>query len=214
MRNDHGKCTHFVRKTGKKCLQPPPPSLKKTPADLHLNLLNMDVTFQICMIETLCIFRAWMLGLEEHIWFMLQISPHTIFLFQTGNLAMESLLSLTSKEAGEWFKEELRGRGALDHIVDTGNDFSNICLIYLLLLQKLFYMLLWKHLIPYSSNKIYTFMHVLWRISTLHEGPRKALNFENCLQCLKNCSFLLTVFGYPILVCDTFCTVSFWTWRI
>ncbi|KAL5018598.1 hypothetical protein ScPMuIL_004320 [Solemya velum] len=37
----------------------------------------------------------------------------------TGNLAMESLLSLTSKEAGEWFKEELRGRGALDDIVDT-----------------------------------------------------------------------------------------------
>ncbi|KAJ8318117.1 hypothetical protein KUTeg_003208 [Tegillarca granosa] len=37
----------------------------------------------------------------------------------TGNLAMESLLSLTSKSAGEWFKEELRKHGALDHIVDT-----------------------------------------------------------------------------------------------
>ena len=40
--------------------------------------------------------------------------------FQTGNLAMESLLSLTSRRAGEWFKEELRSLGALDHIVDTG----------------------------------------------------------------------------------------------
>ncbi|XP_053392626.1 wings apart-like protein homolog isoform X2 [Mercenaria mercenaria] len=37
----------------------------------------------------------------------------------TGNLAMESLLSLTSRRAGEWFKEELRSLGALDHIVDT-----------------------------------------------------------------------------------------------
>lgn len=37
----------------------------------------------------------------------------------TGNLAMESLLSLTSLRAGEWFKEELRTLGALDHIVDT-----------------------------------------------------------------------------------------------
>ncbi|KAH3861515.1 wings apart-like protein homolog [Dreissena polymorpha] len=37
----------------------------------------------------------------------------------TGNLAMESLLSLTSRRAGEWFKEELRTLGALDHIVDT-----------------------------------------------------------------------------------------------
>ena len=33
---------------------------------------------------------------------------------------MESLLSLTSRRAGEWFKEELRSLGALDHIVDTG----------------------------------------------------------------------------------------------
>ena len=32
---------------------------------------------------------------------------------------MESLLSLTSRRAGEWFKEELRSQGALDHIVDT-----------------------------------------------------------------------------------------------
>ncbi|XP_038061068.1 wings apart-like protein homolog isoform X2 [Patiria miniata] len=34
-------------------------------------------------------------------------------------LAMESLLSLTSRRAGEWFKEELRQVGGLDHIADT-----------------------------------------------------------------------------------------------
>ena len=33
---------------------------------------------------------------------------------------MESLLSLTSRRAGEWFKEELRLVGGLDHIADTG----------------------------------------------------------------------------------------------
>ena len=38
---------------------------------------------------------------------------------QTGNLAMESLLSLTSRRAGEWFKEELRTLGGLDHFVQT-----------------------------------------------------------------------------------------------
>lgn len=36
-----------------------------------------------------------------------------------GTLAMETLLSLTSKRAGEWFKEELRELGGLEHIVNT-----------------------------------------------------------------------------------------------
>lgn len=41
---------------------------------------------------------------------------------QVGHLAMETLLSLTSKRAGEWFKEELRNLGGVDHIVRTIND--------------------------------------------------------------------------------------------
>lgn len=36
-----------------------------------------------------------------------------------AQLAMETLLSLTSKKAGEWFKEELRVLGGLDHIIQT-----------------------------------------------------------------------------------------------
>ncbi|XP_059053453.1 protein wings apart-like [Achroia grisella] len=36
-----------------------------------------------------------------------------------GHLAMETLLSLTSKRAGEWFKEELRVLGGIEHIVRT-----------------------------------------------------------------------------------------------
>lgn len=43
---------------------------------------------------------------------------------QTGHLAMETLLSLTSKRAGDWFKEELRLLGGLDHIVDKGKRRS------------------------------------------------------------------------------------------
>ena len=39
---------------------------------------------------------------------------------------MESLLSLTSRRAGEWFKEELRSLGALDHIVDTGRKYFKL----------------------------------------------------------------------------------------
>lgn len=36
-----------------------------------------------------------------------------------ASLAMETLLSLTSKRAGEWFKEELRNLGGLEHIIKT-----------------------------------------------------------------------------------------------
>lgn len=42
-----------------------------------------------------------------------------------GHLAMETLLSLTSKRAGEWFKEELRVLGGVDHIVRTIQDCAN-----------------------------------------------------------------------------------------
>ena len=36
-----------------------------------------------------------------------------------GTLAMETLLTLTSKRAGEWFKDELRQLGGLEHIINT-----------------------------------------------------------------------------------------------
>lgn len=45
--------------------------------------------------------------------------PLFIPISQVGQLAMETLLSLTSKRAGEWFKEELRELGGLEHIVKT-----------------------------------------------------------------------------------------------
>lgn len=36
-----------------------------------------------------------------------------------GTLAMETLLTLTSKRAGDWFKDELRQLGGLEHIINT-----------------------------------------------------------------------------------------------
>lgn len=36
-----------------------------------------------------------------------------------GTLAMETLLTLTSKRAGEWFKDEMRTLGGLEHIINT-----------------------------------------------------------------------------------------------
>lgn len=39
---------------------------------------------------------------------------------QATTLARETLLSLTSKQTGEWFKEEIRLLGGLDHVIDTG----------------------------------------------------------------------------------------------
>ena len=39
-----------------------------------------------------------------------------IDLLSADHLAMETLLSMTSKRAGEWFKEELRELGGLGHL--------------------------------------------------------------------------------------------------
>lgn len=42
-----------------------------------------------------------------------------------AQLAMESLLSLTSKRAGEWLKEDLRELGGIEHIIKTVCDCCN-----------------------------------------------------------------------------------------
>lgn len=50
---------------------------------------------------------------------------------------METLLSLTSKRAGDWFKEELRLLGGLDHIVDKGRLISGAAAASLLLVPRM-----------------------------------------------------------------------------
>lgn len=49
----------------------------------------------------------------------LLLSEIFCIVLQAGHLAMETLLSLTSKRAGEWFKEELRELGGVEHLVRT-----------------------------------------------------------------------------------------------
>lgn len=61
---------------------------------------------------------------------------------------METLLSLTSKRAGDWFKEELRLLGGLDHIVDKG----------------ILELLLWQHrkLMNLAKMSAILNIHFLW----------------------------------------------------
>lgn len=42
-----------------------------------------------------------------------------LFHYKAGKLAMETLLGLTSRRSGEWFKEELRRLKGIDFILDT-----------------------------------------------------------------------------------------------
>ena len=46
-------------------------------------------------------------------------------MISADHLAMETLLSMTSKRAGEWFKEELRELGGLAHLARTFTDCVN-----------------------------------------------------------------------------------------
>lgn len=68
---------------------------------------------------------------------------------------METLLSLTSKRAGDWFKEELRLLGGLDHIVDKG-------ILEMLLLQC-------EKLMNLTKMLAFVNIHFLWlKIETLY----------------------------------------------
>ena len=48
-----------------------------------------------------------------------------LLIFSADHLSMETLLSMTSKRAGEWFKEEIRDLGGLDHLHRTMSDCLN-----------------------------------------------------------------------------------------
>lgn len=77
----------------------------------------------VCMSFALCQIVVTFITLTFFIYFFVVVHP---WFLQTGHLAMETLLSLTSKRAGDWFKEELRLLGGLDHIVDKGWLYSDV----------------------------------------------------------------------------------------
>lgn len=77
-----------------------------------------------------------------------------------GTLAMETLLSLTSKRAGEWFKEELRELGGLEHIINT---ICECCR------QISDYVVDWTEALLEKLRKIERCLRVLENVSTQNE---------------------------------------------
>lgn len=93
--------------------------------ELMLNLLDSDVSYQQAL--DICGLSSGQLEKNKQkvreLCAEMQTQGHAIHLnldnITVGQLAMETLLSLTSKRAGEWFKEELRELGGLEHIMKT-----------------------------------------------------------------------------------------------
>lgn len=77
-----------------------------------------------------------------------------------GTLAMETLLSLTSKRAGEWFKEELRTLGGLEKIIET---ICECCR------QISDYVVNWTDTLLEKLRKIERCLRVLENVSTQNE---------------------------------------------
>jgi len=85
-------------------------------------------------------------------------------MISADHLAMETLLSMTSKRAGEWFKEELRELGGLGHLARTLTD----CVTYLTVRE----IKTWTEGLTEKMKKANRILRVLENVS--HE------NEENC----------------------------------
>merc|ERR1719414_936605 len=101
-----------------------------------------------------------------------------IDLLSADHLAMETLLSMTSKRAGEWFKEELRELGGLDHLVRTMSD----CLAFLSADD----ISIWTDQLGEKLKKANRILRVLENVS--HENK-------------ENCQYLLEYQGGKFLDC-------------
>nr|ABM68580.1 AAEL002532-PA [Aedes aegypti] len=89
----------------------------------------------------------------------------------TGSLAMESLLSLTSKRAGEWFKDELRNLGGLEHLIKTVSDCCR---------QISDYVIEWTDDLLSKLQKIERCLRVLENVTILNEENQSyILNYNN-----------------------------------
>ncbi|KAJ8685107.1 hypothetical protein QAD02_020900 [Eretmocerus hayati] len=90
-------------------------------------------------------------------------------LYPYSQLAMETLLSLTSKRAGEWFKEELRKLGGLEHIMKTVTDCYecicslNPCLTY------------WDKSLTDQLSKICRCLRILENVTHMNQQNQKYL---------------------------------------
>ncbi|CAL4066428.1 unnamed protein product, partial [Meganyctiphanes norvegica] len=96
--------------------------LDRDSLELMLNLLDCDETAQLDDNTDVALVKQNRKKIRE-LCRNMQKHGHAKHLhldnITAGKLAMETLLSLTSKRAGEWFKEELRELGGMDHLVRT-----------------------------------------------------------------------------------------------
>lgn len=78
----------------------------------------LGVAFEL--LDLILIEHIPLTGVKSCSLFLFKNSLKVSNLVQATTLARETLLSLTSKQTGEWFKEEIRLLGGLDHVIDTG----------------------------------------------------------------------------------------------
>ncbi|XP_055605799.1 protein wings apart-like [Uranotaenia lowii] len=91
--------------------------------------------------------------------------------FSVGSLAMESLLSLTSKRAGDWFKDELRNLGGLEHLIKTVSDCCK---------EISDYVVEWTDDLLSKLRKIERCLRVLENVTLLNEQNQSyILNYNN-----------------------------------
>jgi Wings apart-like protein regulation of heterochromatin len=81
-----------------------------------------------------------------------------------AQLAMESLLSLTSKRAGEWLKEDLRELGGIEHIIKTVCECCQ---------QITEYVTEWTEPLLEKLNKIERCMRILENVTSNNEENQK-----------------------------------------
>lgn len=81
-----------------------------------------------------------------------------------AQLAMESLLSLTSKRAGEWLKEDLRVLGGIEHIIKTVCECCN---------QITEYVEEWTESLLEKLNKIERCLRILENVASNNEENQK-----------------------------------------
>lgn len=98
-----------------------------------------------------------------------------------AQLAMESLLSLTSKRAGEWLKESLRELGGIEHIIKTVCDCCN---------QITEHVDEWTEPLLEKLNKILRCLRILENVtSNNEENQRYILHYKSQIFVRTLCKF-------------------------